>query len=195
MSSGGVGGRPRDDALDEAIIEAAVEVLTADGVDGVSFAKVAARAQTTRPALYRRYASPTELVIDAVHRVADQGRPDPSGDHLIDLEAELRAFRDGVEQARTTGLAGSMMLGSTEPTVVEAYRTAVVQPRRRRLREILDAARACGSLTAAPADLDVAVTMCTGSFYAYALAGEAPARDWPRTTARLVWRACGGDAA
>jgi len=44
----------------------------------------------------------------------------------------------------------------------------------------------------ADADLDVAVTMCTGSWYARALAGSRPLRNWPLRTAVLVWRAVGG---
>jgi hypothetical protein len=44
----------------------------------------------------------------------------------------------------------------------------------------------------ADADLEVAVTMCTGSWYARALAGSALPQNWPRRTATLIWRAVGG---
>ncbi len=42
------------------------------------------------------------------------------------------------------------------------------------------------------ADLEVAITLCTGSWYARALAGLPPPPDWPGRTAALVWRAVGG---
>jgi hypothetical protein len=67
----------------------------------------------------------------------------------------------------------------------------VIAPRRRRLRVILERAQQFGLIDVA-ADLDVAVTMCTGSWYARALAGDDPPPDWPARTAVLVWRAVGG---
>jgi hypothetical protein len=42
------------------------------------------------------------------------------------------------------------------------------------------------------ADLDVAVTMGTGSWYARDLAGDGPPPGWPARTAALIWRAVGG---
>lgn len=185
-------GRPRDTALDQAILDHAADLLRRGGVDAVTFARVAELAGTTRPALYRRYDGPQELAIAAVHHLASGTLPPRTGDHLADLEAELRHFRDGITSANSIALVGSMLSPGVDDGPATAYRELLVRPRRRRIRSILDDARDAGLLTARPADLDVAVTMCTGSFYAYALAGTAPPRDWPRRTARLVWRAAGG---
>jgi hypothetical protein len=44
----------------------------------------------------------------------------------------------------------------------------------------------------ADADLEVAVSLCTGSWYALALAGQSPPGNWPARAAALVWRAVGG---
>lgn len=186
------GGRPRDEGIDAAIVDAAVAVLNEEGIDGVTVARVAERAGTTRPALYRRFGSHEELVIAALRSIAERSRPEPTGDHLHDLEQELRSFRDAVTGTNSITLVGSMLLDTVDPAVRETYRELIVRPRRDRIAAILDAARADGALTGAPADLDVATTMCTGSFYAYALAGRTPPRDWPRRVARLVWRAAGG---
>jgi hypothetical protein len=40
--------------------------------------------------------------------------------------------------------------------------------------------------------VELAVATCTGNLYALQLAGAPVPRDWPRRTAALVWRACGG---
>jgi tetracycline repressor-like protein len=64
-------------------------------------------------------------------------------------------------------------------------------PRRRRLRLILERAQRLGMIDA-DADFEVAVTLCTGSWYAGAVAGDAPPPNWPQRTAALVWRAVGG---
>jgi len=59
------------------------------------------------------------------------------------------------------------------------------------VRLILERAQRLG-LIDADADLDVVVTMGTGSWYARALAGQPPPRNWPQRTAALVWAAVGG---
>lgn len=195
VSAQAPGGRPRDQAIDAAVVTAAVEVLNEDGIDGLTFARVAARAGTSRPALYRRFGSHEELVIAALRSIAERSRPEPTGDHRTDLEAELRSFRDAITSTNSVTVVGSMLVGNVDEQVRDTYRELIVQPRRDRIGAILHAARSDGAVTGTPADLDVAVTMCTGSFYAYALAGRTPPRDWPRRVARLVWRAAGGSDA
>ena len=68
-----------------------------------------------------------------------------------------------------------------------------MQPRRRRILAILKRAQELGLID--DADLEFAVTMCTGSWYGRALAGVAPPENWPARTAALVWRAIGGNPA
>jgi AcrR family transcriptional regulator len=185
-------GRPRDDALDRAILDRTAEVLMTEGVEAVNFSRIAELAGTTRPALYRRYRGPEELSVAALHHIASGTRPERTGDHLADLEAELRSFRDGITGARSIALVGTMLTPAAGDELRTTYRELLVRPRRERIRAILDAAHREGALDATPTDLDVATTMCTGSFYAFSLAGVDPPRDWPRRTARLVWRAAGG---
>lgn len=186
-------GRPRDDALDRAILDRTAEVLMTEGVEAVSFSRIAELAGTTRPALYRRYRGTEELLVAALHHIAIGTRPALSGDHLADLEAELRSFRDGITRTRSIALVGTMLTPAAGDDLRATYRELLVRPRRERIRTILDAAHREGALDATPTDLDVATTMCTGSFYAFSLAGVEPPRDWPKRTARLVWRAAGGD--
>src|SRR5271165_207202 len=79
-------GRPRDPRLQEAIIRATLDLITERGYTGLSFKAVAERAGTTTPAIYRRWSSKADLVLDVVFRtdvpdlVADTG----------DLEADVR---------------------------------------------------------------------------------------------------------
>jgi AcrR family transcriptional regulator len=162
------------------------------GYHGFSVLAVADRAGTTRPAIYRRYDGKTTLAIAAIAALAERTAPAVTGDHLEDLIAELRSFRSGITELRGLALVSTVLDETTDPAVRAAYREAVVAPRRRRVRAILDAAHADGVITADAADRRVAVTLCTGSWYAFALAGERPPKDWPTRTARLVWIAVGG---
>ena len=174
---------------------AAAVALREGGIEAVTIAGVAARAGTTRPAVYRRFATQEELVIAALGSFANETRAAKTGVHYKDLEAELRSFRDGITRAHSITLVGSMLRDDVAPEVQRAYREAIVRPRRERISGILEAARRDGELPCSKAEIEVATTMSTGSFYAYALAGRPTRRDWPRTTAALIWRALGGTPA
>lgn len=117
--------------------------------------------------------------------------PAPAGEPFADLVAELSDFRRGVSLPGRLSLVGTMLQSATDREAAAHYRSQVIAPRRARLRAILERAAAEG-LIDGDADLDVAVTMLTGSWYARCLAGAPEPRDWPRRIARLAWRAVGG---
>lgn len=58
-------GRPRDPRIESAALEAARTLLLEDGWAGLTMAGIAARAGTTKPALYRRWLSLPQLVYEA----------------------------------------------------------------------------------------------------------------------------------
>jgi len=84
-----------------------------------------------------------------------------------------------------------MLQDNTAPEVLARYRAQVVAPRRGRIRAILDRTLRLGLIDPG-ADIDVAVTLGTGSWYGRALAEPQPPPNWPARTAALVWRAVGG---
>lgn len=165
--------------------------LSAHGYEAMSLAAVAQEAGTTRQALYRRWPDKASLAAAALQVAADAGPAATSGDPLSDLTAELADFQRGVSRPGRLSLAGTMLQDSTAPELLTRYRADVVAPRRGRILSILQRAQRL-SLIDADADLEIAITLCTGSWYARALAGLAPPRNWPARTAALVWRAVGG---
>lgn len=184
-------GRPRDHSIDEGVLEAALAELASRGYAGFSLAAVAEAAGTTRPAIYRRWKDKAALVVDAVARLAESDAPPVSGDHFADLVAELEHFRRCISEAGSLPLAGLMLTEDLEPTVRQTYLDRVVAPRRSRIRRILTAAIDQGLLSG-DADLDIATTFLTGSWYALRIAGRPVPTDWAARTAALVWTACGG---
>src|SRR5215475_13259367 len=60
------GGRPRDAALDEAIILATRERLMRDGYSRMTIGDIVADANVTRPTLYRRWKNKFDLVVEAL---------------------------------------------------------------------------------------------------------------------------------
>ncbi len=67
---GTVRGRPRDDAREQAILHAALELLTEVGYERMSMVAVAARARASKATIYRRWAGKDELVVEAIRRHA-----------------------------------------------------------------------------------------------------------------------------
>lgn len=162
------------------------------GYKALSLTAVAREAGTTRQALYRRWPTKAALAAAALAVSADAGPQASSSDPLADLVAELSDFRRGVSRPGRLSLVGTMLQDSTEAALRARYQAQIIAPRRARLLGILRRARQLG-LIDRDADLEVAITLCTGSWYARALAGLDPPEDWPRRTAALVWRAVGGD--
>ncbi|MFD4400512.1 TetR/AcrR family transcriptional regulator C-terminal ligand-binding domain-containing protein [Kitasatospora sp. NPDC058397] len=87
--------RRRGEALENAIFEAALQQLTADGYARLTMEGVAAAAQTGKAALYRRWPSKEELVKDALRACLPPVGPPPDtgglrGD-LLEVVTRLRA--------------------------------------------------------------------------------------------------------
>jgi AcrR family transcriptional regulator len=182
-------GRPRDATIDDDVLDAALRELATNGYAGFSMSAVAEAAGTTRPALYRRWRDKQALIVSAVARLAQVAPPPVTGEPFDDLVAELENFRHCIRAAGSLPLAGLMLGGEMDLDVKAAYLEQIVAPRRARIRALLREGIARGDLDA-EADLDVAGTFLTGSWYAFHVAGRRPPRDWAPRTAALVWAAC-----
>ena len=184
-------GRARDASIDERVLSVAARHLARYGYEAMSLAAIAEEAGTTRQALYRRWRGKAELAAAIVATISDTGAATTSDDPFSALVAELSDFQRGVSRPGRLSLVGTMLQDTTEWDVRTRYRAEVIAPRRRRLRSILDRAAQLGMVDP-DADLEVAVTMGTGSWYARELAGDHVPAGWPRRVAALVWRAVGG---
>lgn len=184
-------GRHRNTDIDERVLDAADRQLSAAGYVALSLAAVADEAGTTRQALYRRWPGKADLAAAVITRIPDGDAATASPDPLADLTAELRDFERGVSRPGRLSLVGTMLQNTTAPAVLARYRAHVVSPRRARLRAILERAVQAGQLDA-DADLEIALTMCTGCWYGRALADPMVPDDWATRTATMIWRALGG---
>ncbi len=184
-------GRPRDVDIDERVLAAARRHLAQHGYEALSVAAVAEEAGTTRQALYRRWPTKADLATAAVAAMSQAAGRASTDDPYADLVGELEAFRRGISRPDGVSLVGTMLLRGTDTDLVRFYRERLVAPRRARLRAILERARADGLLDA-DGDLDTAVNVFTGTWYARALAGERQPACWAEQVAALVWRGLGG---
>jgi AcrR family transcriptional regulator len=174
-------GRPRDPQADEAIIDATIALLVAEGLDRVSMEAVAARAGVGKATIYRRWPSKEALVIDAVARRSDPlpASPPPGVFHIGGtIREQLVAVLEGIAAMSRTGVGRLLpcMVGATvsNPVLAAHYRERILGPRRARMAEILTRAVEVGALRE-DIDVDVAMDLVVGPLlYRVVFAGEVP---------------------
>jgi AcrR family transcriptional regulator len=184
-------GRKRDASIDARILEVAARHFADRGFEAVSLVAVAEEAGTTRQALYRRWPTKEALLGDVIRSGADNACAIAAEDPRRALELELADFEQAMQRRGAISIVGTMLQESTPHETRKCYRDNVLEPRQRRLREILGRAKESGQIDTT-ADLDVAISFATGAWYARALAGDSAPADWASRTAALLWRAVGG---
>jgi AcrR family transcriptional regulator len=179
-------GRPRSPEIDRRVLDAALSLMAREGYARMSIDAVAAEAGVTRPTVYLRHAGKAELATAALAAYRELDRPRDSGDTRADLIARLRHFRRGVERPNGMAMLGTVLAEEPHtPELLELWRERLVEPRRDELRAVLERARERGELRP-DADVEAAVAMLVGSYFArYVEHGRAP-RGWPEAEVDLV---------
>jgi len=88
-------GRPRDESINVAILDATVDEMIEKGMDGMSMEGIAVRAGVAKTTVYRRWPSIEELCIAAIGRLGSDADPvEPTGRSARDeLLAQLERMR------------------------------------------------------------------------------------------------------
>ncbi len=125
-------GRKRDHSRDAIILEATLEVLAEVGATGLTMDLVAARAGAGKATIYRRWASKTELFIDAIAHLKNiqvdlEALPD-TGTLRGDLLALFKPIPIEETERRLKIMAAIASLISQDPALTESANAAVIQP-------------------------------------------------------------------
>jgi AcrR family transcriptional regulator len=143
------GGRPRDEAREQAILDAAIVVLAEVGYDRMTMDAVAATAKASKATIYRRWPGKAELVIAAMRRRVVLGDIYPD---LGSLRAELYVF---VERVCTHigGLDGNIICGlatasRNDPELALSLKESVFDETLSSLDDVIVRAKARGDLEA-----------------------------------------------
>jgi AcrR family transcriptional regulator len=176
-------GRPRNPALDRAILSAAARQLGELGYARMSLESVAAAAGTTVPSLRRRYRNKAELAAAVIGslRVEEPpaGAPSPRAFALAILEN----FHRNLRATPALAILGSLLAEEERhPELLHRFKTHIVEPRRALLRRAL----AAGDLPPS-ADLDALTSMLIGSFYGRYVTIAGLPDDWPGRVLSTVW--------
>ncbi|MFZ3570897.1 TetR/AcrR family transcriptional regulator [Streptomyces sp. BH097] len=157
-------GRPRSEAVEQAIIEGVIELLE-QGVPltELSIERIARTAGVGKATIYRRWSGKEELFVDVVATIEE---PDPAGlpgtsmrDDLVRLLEHMR--RRGLSMRTSALLHNVLAQMKTLPRLWGAYQELVVEPRRRATHDVVRRGVAEGELPAGT-DVEFAADLFTG---------------------------------
>ncbi|BDH59494.1 TetR family transcriptional regulator [Tsukamurella sp. PLM1] len=186
-------GRPRDPAIDEAILDATVKALAAHGVAGTSMERVASDAGVSKVTVYARYRTKNRLIGAALEHLQLGDVPPVSGDLERDLARLLAAMRRQYASVGGMSIVGTCLAADgRDAGFLDVVRDSTLRPRRATFVQVLSAAVRDGTLTAG-ADLELATSMMIGAFYADYLAGTPMDDEWDRRVARAALRGITGE--
>ena len=180
-------GRPRNPALDGAILAAASQQLGERGYARMSLESVAAAAGTTVPSVRRRFGTKAALAEAVIRSLRAAELPPQAGPPRTRALAILENFRGNLLRNDAMAVLGTLLAEERRhPELLEIFRSRLAGPRRALLRQALTEAATAGELPSS-ADPDILVSLLIGSFYArYIGASDLPS-DWPQRTLQAVW--------
>jgi AcrR family transcriptional regulator len=178
-------GRPRDAGVDDAVIEAALDLVAEVGPAAVTIDAIAARAGVSKAAIYRRWDGKESLIVAGVtKRIGGLQLPDdgPIRDVLISTLERLSEFFS-VSKAGTVfpWLFGEV---ANRTEIGKSYITHVIQPRRSRLVGLIQGAIDDGELRSG-LDAELCADMVLGPIIVGKLLRTPGPRD-PRAARQLV---------
>jgi AcrR family transcriptional regulator len=185
------GGRPRDPALDEAIILATRARLVQDGYSRMTLGDIAADAGVSRPTLYRRWNNKFQLVADALDYGFRKQRD------LYDIDLSRLGPREAlVEAVRRVDPAyfnpdAMVLMGNFAgevihtPELLEMLRKHAVEPRVTLVENVLSKLQADGALSN-NIDKHAIATMCFGSYFGAFYRGDRR-EEIPEDVVAVLW--------
>jgi AcrR family transcriptional regulator len=169
-------GRPRNDWIDPAVLDATLTVLDEIGYRRLALDEVARRAGTTKPAIYRRWPTRQHLVLAALaQRLGEIPVPDTSCT-LCDLGECLSVFVAAFRRMPPDVLGTLLADCAALPELRKEFMAMLFAPPRAAVEQTLRRAIDRGDLRA---DVDLELTLdLLGSIVHYrALFGHAPTTE------------------
>jgi AcrR family transcriptional regulator len=125
-------GRPRSVAVDEAILDAAIDAFIEGGWEGLTMEGVAARAGVAKTTIYRRHPGRLDLILAAAERLAEEkGAAPHTGTLRGDLLAMAHAYLGMLSETRAGRAIPAMVAATAQhPELAAAYRVFLAERRR-----------------------------------------------------------------
>ena len=153
----------RRERTEQAILDAAEELIAEGGVDGLTIEGVAARSGVAKTTIYRRWRDKDELALAVlVERTATLSPPPDVGDTRKELLTFLKTAKQVIRPGGVAqGLASAI---ATQPHLALTYRERIVDVRRSELKTLIDRGVARGDFRP-DTDVWVAHELLIGPLY------------------------------
>jgi AcrR family transcriptional regulator len=146
------------------VLHAALAVLADEGMAGFTMEAIARRAGASKSTLYRHWASPAELLVDAMDA---EFRPQPAestGDLRADLIAPLAAFASVLNNSPFPRLLAAFIDGAERHPALAKLHTELTKRRREPVLQVLAEAAERGEI-AAEFDPELIVDLLASPFF------------------------------
>ncbi|MEM1251955.1 MAG: TetR/AcrR family transcriptional regulator [Cyanobacteria bacterium P01_H01_bin.21] len=169
-------GRPRSAASHQAMLKAALKLLSEVGFESMSIEAIATRAGVGKTTIYRRYSSKDELVADAIESIREEVSIPNTGSLWTDMDALI----ENAAQITFTPLgrqAVAMIISSASSNsgFAQIYWDKYLQPRQQAFSIVIERAKARNEVSK---DLDAGLVFDTMSgIMLYALIFR-PVESW-----------------
>ena len=181
-------GRPRDETIGPAILATVRRLVLERGYEGVTTRMIADAAGSGKQAIYRRWPSKAELVLDAFLAYAKSEVDRTPQRERLPLHDQIAGFlRRTFAALVETGPAvrGLMATAQQDPLFRESFRTRFIGARRNALIQLLRQAAADG-LMPRDADFEAAAIILYGAVWYRILLDEPMNSDFPERLATLA---------
>lgn len=167
------GGRPRDPAIDAAVLTATLDILDAHGYSGFALETVAGRAGTTKAAIRRRWPRRQELIIDALASVLAVPPVPDNNCTRCDLTQSVRLLDAALHERLPRGVLAPLVADCAhDPQLYQRLTDLLVRPSRQAATTAVERAVDRGDLRP-DVDPEVLVDLLAASVYQRALLGGA----------------------
>ncbi len=147
---------PRAEAREQAILDAALELLMEVGYDRLSMDALAERAKAGKATIYRHWSGKAQIVAEAVRRLKMPALAVPvdTGSLRGDLLGELQLMCDTMTTEDAAIVAGVMSAMRTDAELAHLVRSQVIETKRGKFKVIIERAVERGELpTGSTADV------------------------------------------
>jgi AcrR family transcriptional regulator len=166
-------GRPRDTAIDGAVLDATVAVLAERGWSGFALEAVAARAGTTKAAIRRRWPVRQRLVVDALATLLASPPSPDNGCTRCDLVQSVDLLTELLNDRLPPGVLAPLVADCADPELRRHLLDTLVAPTREAVAVAVRRAVGRGELRE-DVDPDMVVDLLAASVYQRVLFGDAP---------------------
>jgi AcrR family transcriptional regulator len=140
-------GRPRDENVHRAILDAARDLIREEGFTAFSIEAVAARAGVAKQSIYRRWSSKGSLLVDLYMdglEIPGAMAPRNFKDDL--LAVLLQTTKRVQDTAFANILKGLVVEAQTDAEMRKLVQVRIVEPRREAMRRVIESGKQSGEL-------------------------------------------------